>query len=250
MTKLKSITLVKSVFVFIATFLPLFIGIYVCIPFLLSYRVPFLVCYLVAFQITPFLLIALFFVCLYRKEGNPFAWKVFIERLRLRVTVKNMLFGVLLAIFGIVTYVLLQPITLIIARTSLFAPPSWFAPDLNPLLRGQPGTFMGMSLHGQVFIPILYVIGWFFNILSEELLFRGYLLPRMELRLGNKAWMVNGFCWWIWHCFWRWQLISLMPFVFALPFVAQKTKSTIPGIIGHGCMNLIAIVIIIINVIK
>lgn len=249
MIKQKKISLANVVTIFTSTSILLFFGIYYCIPHLLSYKIPFLVCYLISFQITPFILIALLLLYLYKKEGNTFTWLSLKERLRIQVSLKNTVIGILLALFGITTYVLLQPISLMLAKTSIFSPPTWFAPDLNPVLKGEPGSFMGMKLHGQILIPIFYLVGWFFNILSEELLFRGYLLPRMELSFNKKAWMINGFCWWIWHSFWRWQLIALMPFVFLLPFIAQKTKSTVPGIIAHGCMNIIAIVIITINVI-
>jgi membrane protease YdiL (CAAX protease family) len=250
MVELKHIRPAPVISIFLATSVLLCLGIYLVIPFLLSYHIPFLISYLIAFQITPFILIFILLLTLYRIEGNTFEWKILIKRLRLQVTIRNIVIGFLLAIFGILTYVLLQPVSIFLAYTNMFSPPSWFAPDLNPILKSEPGSFMGMQLHGQVLIPLLYFVGWIFNILGEELLFRGYLLPRMELSFGNKAWLFNGTCWWLWHCFWRWQLIALMPFVFILPFIAQKTRSTVPGIIAHGCMNIIAIVIITLSVFK
>lgn len=250
MTKLQRITLAQVLLIYCVTFLLLFSGVYCLIPNLLSYKIPFLVCYLIAFQITPFIIIGFLLLLLYRKEGNITKWSYIKKRLRLQVSKKNIIAGIILAVFGIATYVVLQPISLMLAKTSMFSPPTWFPPDLNPVLKSEPGLFMGMKLHGQVLIPLLYLVGWFFNIFSEELLFRGYLLPKMELSFNKKAWIINGFCWWIWHSFWRWQLIALMPFTFILPLIAQKTKSTVPGIIAHGCLNIIAIVIITINVIK
>lgn len=44
--------------------------------------------------------------------------------------------------------------------------------------------------------------------------------------------------------------IALMPIIFLLPFVSQKTRSTIPGIIAHGTMNVIAVILIMYNVLK
>lgn len=58
----------------------------------------------------------------------------------------------------------------------------------------------------------------------------------------------DGVCWWVWHCFWRWQLIALAPFIFLVPLVCQKTKSTVPGMIAHGVMNFIAIIMITLTV--
>ena len=83
------------------------------------------------------------------------------------------------------------------------------------------------------------------NIVGEELLFRGYLLPLQERAHGRRAWLVNGVMWNLWHVFWRWQMAASLPFHLLVPFVAQKTRSTWPGLVAHGLLNSIVIVLLI-----
>jgi membrane protease YdiL (CAAX protease family) len=39
-------------------------------------------------------------------------------------------------------------------------------------------------------------------------------------------------------------MIALLPFQLLLTFTAQKTRSTVPGMIAHGTMNFVTIIMI------
>ena len=235
--------------IFLVTLIPILIGVYLIIPSIMNKGVPFFIAYLICFQTIPFVFIFALALVLYKKEGNPMDWKSFKTRMRLKFNGKIFLAALILLVLGIASYLVLQAITALLSQTQLFSPPSWLGPDIHPLKVSNAGEFMGMALKGAWWAPLVYLIGWFFNIFGEELLFRGYLMPRMELSYGSKACLVNSACWWTWHMFWRWQLIALFPFIFFLPFIAQKTKSTVPGLVAHGTMNFIAIIKIVLTVI-
>jgi membrane protease YdiL (CAAX protease family) len=241
---LRPISLTAVLAIFASTLAPILVGVYVLMPILLRYGMPFLVAYLVCFQSIPFVFVLWLALHLYRKEGNRFVWSAFARRMRLEVNRKTVLAGLGLFVLALAAYALLQPASRFLAAQPWLAPPAWFGPDLHPLKPGAPGTFMGMAVAGAIWLPALYLVGWFFNIAGEELLFRGYLLPRMELRHARHAWLVHASCWWVWHVFWRWQLIALAPVIFALPWLAQKTRSTVPGIIAHGAVNLLGVVLV------
>jgi len=79
---------------------------------------------------------------------------------------------------------------------------------------------------------------FFFNIVGEELLWRGYLLPRQACALGRYAWILNGFLWTIFHMAIGWRLaILLLPIEFIVPLVVQKRRNTWLGIFIHGLYN-------------
>lgn len=79
---------------------------------------------------------------------------------------------------------------------------------------------------------------FFFNIVGEELMWRGYLLPRQSAALGCYAWILNGFLWAIFHLAIGWRIaILLLPIEFIVPYVVQKRQNTWIGIIIHGLYN-------------
>jgi membrane protease YdiL (CAAX protease family) len=77
------------------------------------------------------------------------------------------------------------------------------------------------------------------NILGEELLFRGVLLPRMRRTFGRRDWLVNAVLFTVYHLHEPW----LMPgtFVcdtFAYVYPSRRYQSTWIGIIVHGGQTL------------
>lgn len=88
------------------------------------------------------------------------------------------------------------------------------------------------------FMLLAWLVMFFFNILGEELMWRGYILPRQELSLGEKAWIRNALFWFIFHVAFGIQLlILLLPILFILPYAVQKTGNTLVGIWIHALMN-------------
>jgi membrane protease YdiL (CAAX protease family) len=79
---------------------------------------------------------------------------------------------------------------------------------------------------------------FFFNIVGEELMWRGYLLPRQSAALGRYAWLFNGGLWAIFHAAIGWRIaIMLLPIEFIVPYIVQKRQNTWLGIIIHGLYN-------------
>ena len=105
-----------------------------------------------------------------------------------------------------------------------------------------PKDFMGVPLPGAWWVLIYYaVVILLCNIGGEELWWRGYVLPRQELAFGRAAWVVHGIAWSLFHLFMQptlWDTVRMAVSGVALSFVAQRTKSTWPGIVGHSFGNL------------
>jgi membrane protease YdiL (CAAX protease family) len=105
-----------------------------------------------------------------------------------------------------------------------------------------PQDFMGTPLLGAWWVIIYYALVMLVcNIGGEELWWRGYVLPRQELAFGRAAWVIHGICWSAFHLFMQptlWDTVRMSVTGLALSFVAQRTKSTWPGIVGHSFGNL------------
>lgn len=88
------------------------------------------------------------------------------------------------------------------------------------------------------FLLLVWLVMFFFNIFGEELMWRGYILPRQEIRLGKQAWFFNALLWVLFHiCFGIQLMILLIPILFILPYIVQKTGNTLVGIWIHALVN-------------
>lgn len=150
-------------------------------------------------------------------------------------------------------FVLVQGLELITAptRNLLIRLPGFGVPDVFPTafspeleLTIPMEQWMGLELKGQWLPFVLWALWLVLNIFTEELLWRGFALKRMEKHFGKYAWVVNGLCWNIGiHFMMRWTFISLLPVSLLVPYLCQKYKSWIPGVIIHGVGNALAFVV-------
>lgn len=91
---------------------------------------------------------------------------------------------------------------------------------------------------GRYWILAAWIPFWIVNIMSEEVVWRGVLLPRQELALGRHAWVANAVGWTVFHVAFGWQLIAiLLPILFILPYVVQRRGNSWIGVIVHAGIN-------------
>ena len=180
-------------------------------------------------------------VIAYRLEGRPWSWPAFRDRMRLgRPTRLGWILTVALSAFVLVAHYLTDWTTPFLSRVHLYTRPAEFE-SFGRQMFGGGGQFLGIQLAGEWWLLAYYLVMLLvFNILGEELWWRGYILPRQELANGERAWIVNGTLWAAFHIFYHATLLSfvaMLPGTLALAFVAQRTRNSWPGIIGHTVMN-------------
>jgi membrane protease YdiL (CAAX protease family) len=161
-----------------------------------------------------------------RSEGWSYNWTTVRERLRVRRMDSNawkwtLAFLVLYLLLGLLFNMLAQ----FVYEKLGFWPPDADIPLTN--------------------IPFLIIV-FIANIIGEELLWRGYILPRQELEHGKLAWIVNGVLWSLFHMFKWWAVPFMVLRQWMLPFLVQRTKNTTPGILIHFTSNGISILLSII----
>ncbi len=79
---------------------------------------------------------------------------------------------------------------------------------------------------------------FFLNIVGEELLWRGALLPRHESVFGRRAWLVNAIGWLLFHAAFGLGLcLMVAPMIVAQAWVCQRSRSTTVGIALHALIN-------------
>jgi membrane protease YdiL (CAAX protease family) len=127
---------------------------------------------------------------------------------------------------------------------------AWFAaeqflPSLPAPAARDFGAFLGSDTGAAVFggswswLAVLVVL-WLFNtVLGEELLFRGYLLPRMAGAFGRGDWVVNGLLFAGYHVHLPWAMPSILLDTFALALPSRRYRSALIGICVHSTQSVV-----------
>jgi membrane protease YdiL (CAAX protease family) len=91
---------------------------------------------------------------------------------------------------------------------------------------------------GRLWIVGLWAATWPVNILGEELVWRGILLPRMAARLGAGGWPLNAVLWGAFHAgFGPGNLLVLVPTLVLVPWLAQRRRSTWLAVLLHAGLS-------------
>jgi hypothetical protein len=76
------------------------------------------------------------------------------------------------------------------------------------------------------------------NIVGEEFLWHGVILPRQETTLGRWAWLANGLGWLGFHvAFGPSVLFVLWPTTLIIPYIVQRRGNTWIGVLIHATLN-------------
>nr|WP_264475105.1 CPBP family intramembrane glutamic endopeptidase [Salinirubrum litoreum] len=109
---------------------------------------------------------------------------------------------------------------------------------------------MGVTLAGAWWVVAVWTVAFVINVGGEELLWRGYLLPRQEAVFGRWAWLVNGLLWVVAvHAFMWWTLVGLLPTGLVTPYLVQRYESTWAGIVVHGLGNALWLGLLVVGVV-
>ena len=194
------------------------LGQYVLYPFFarlgLSYENAYHCQMLVVFA---FLLMAA--VVAYVLEGNRLEWSSVRHRFRLHGLDRN---GLKWTFGGIVTQAALSVVSTILA-IQVYDFLDFTPPDIFP-----PGPIVNIPL-------MMFVL--FMNVVSEELWWRGIILPRQELQHGRVTWAIHGVLWAFFHAFKWWGVPFMLFTTWIVPFISQRNKNNTPGIIIHFVIN-------------
>lgn len=221
--------------IFMALSLVVGATVYFVIPFLLArgWSGPYAVLVPLGANFTLMFIITFFGL---RREGGTRAWR---ERLRLtRPSRADIAGGIVIGLSMIFSVVAIEGHAqeYIMANVPM-RPPQWFLDLLTT-----SGTVFGAPGLGRWDFLALHLMLFALNIFGEELLFRGYLLPRQESVGYRYAWILNGLQWTAFHWFWFHILPIILPTSLLLSWITLRRKSTWCAIIGHGMLNGLAVI--------
>jgi membrane protease YdiL (CAAX protease family) len=91
---------------------------------------------------------------------------------------------------------------------------------------------------GRYWLLAVWLPYWLLNIMGEEILWRGVMLPRQETAFGRRAWLVHAAGWAVFHVAFGWQLVLvLMPILLIEPYVVERRGNSWVGVVIHAAVN-------------
>jgi membrane protease YdiL (CAAX protease family) len=169
-------------------------------------------------------LFALTFILL-KRDGFKLDWRTIKERLRLRrITLRDIMWVVAgMAVCTLASILLIGAVSLVTGSITIEE-----LKEMSPI-KVQP--LEGRDRYFLLFMPVFY----FFNYLGEELMWRGYILPRQEVaNYGKYAWVISAFFHWVFHMpFSLKAMLFFIPFLFFMPYIVQKRKNTSLSVLIH-----------------
>ena len=108
---------------------------------------------------------------------------------------------------------------------------------------------------GQAFLAGAW--GWYalilalmvFTIVGEELLFRGFLLPRMNGAFGRGDWVANGLLFTAYHLHVPWAMPAALLDMFTLAYPSKRYRSAWIGIAVHSAQSVFFAVVVLLIVV-
>jgi membrane protease YdiL (CAAX protease family) len=234
---IRPLLLRRAAFFFgVPTFL-LVLSLYCLAPRLLTWGLSAYVSLDLAFLVPLALLFGASLVA-YRLEGHAWNWAALRDRFRLRrMDEDDWLWTGGLLVFALATYFPLRAITLRLITEGLIPLPASLPSILDPRTKHSVKVLMGGQVKGNWPLVLVSLSALFFNTFGEEFWWRGYILPRQEAVHGKRTWVIHGLLWTLLHTFKYWEFVALLPTCLAFSFVAQRRKSTWPGIVTHTALN-------------
>jgi membrane protease YdiL (CAAX protease family) len=133
-------------------------------------------------------------------------------------------------------WLVLIPLTVAFAAESAISLQGPENRDLGAFL----GTDAGKAfMHGAWGWYALILVWFVFNtVLGEELLFRGFLLPRMNGVFGRRDWLANGVLFAGYHLHTPWVIPTTLFDAFIVAYPTKRYRSAWIGIVVHSVQSL------------
>lgn len=115
-------------------------------------------------------------------------------------------------------------------------------PNLLPIPASHNLELFLSSDAGRAFFDwysLLIVLLVFNTVLGEELLFRGFLLPRMHGAFGRADWLANGILFAAYHLHMPWSMLAPLADALVLAYPTKRLRSAWIGIAVHSAQSIV-----------
>ena len=115
--------------------------------------------------------------------------------------------------------------------------PAVAARDLGAFLETDAGQDLFAGSWGWFSLAVALFL--FNTVLGEELLFRGFLLPRMSGAFGQRDWLANGVLFAVYHLHVPWAIPIALIDTFVVAYPSRRYRSALIGICVHSAQSVV-----------
>jgi membrane protease YdiL (CAAX protease family) len=222
----------------LAAFIPsgvAFVGFHVVVPALVNNGLPVLIAWpsIASVMLFGFVVVAFF---LMRNEAKAMGISLGTRMCLKRLSLKEWGIYLGIAVIGLLVISGIQATIPGILEAIGFTIPKYMPFFLNPSINAAntPMAVLspGLPLQGEYGVLALIGIALLLNILTEELYFRAWMLPKLT-RYGPWSWVLNGVLFALYHTFQIWLLPVLLVASLLFAFICYKSKSIWPPLVAH-----------------
>lgn len=222
----------------LAIFIPsgiAFIGFHVVLPKLVISGLPSIVAWpsVASVMLAGFVIVA---IILLNKEAKTLGISLWMRMCMKKLSIKEWGLYIVLIIVALAVSLASQSLVLPFMNAVHLSVPSYMPfflnPAINPATTDMSIVSPGLPLHGNYGLLPLIGITLLLNILTEELYFRAWMLPKLS-RYGFWGWVMNGVFFALYHTFQIWLLPTLLVASLFFAFIFYKSKSVWPPFAAH-----------------
>jgi uncharacterized protein len=145
-------------------------------------------------------------------------------------------------------WLVVLPLIVATAAEGLVASTGPAARDMFEFLGSDAGE--GLLAGSWGWFAIITALVVFNTALGEELLFRGYLLPRMNGEFGRRDWVANGVLFAGYHLHMPWVIPTTLLDTFILSGPSKRYRSALIGIAVHSAQSILVLGLVLALVLK
>lgn len=174
---------------------------------------------------------------LVRRERGTISWPVLKDALWLRAP-RSPTTG---RVGGVLWLVLVPAALIFLAKEFVPGIPAVAGRDLFGFLGSPAGRDFFAGAWGWFAVVVVMTI--LNTALGEELLFRGWLLPRMRKAFGRGDWVANGVLFAAYHLHVPWAIPANLIDMFALAYPSRRYRSALIGIVVHSMQSVVVVIL-------
>ena len=228
--------------ILLAFFLPsvfAFCGFRVVLPIIVAKGTPAIIAWPTIASVMLFIFVVLAFYFL-SNEAKSLKISLVTRLCLKKLSIKQWLIYLLIMIVGMIASMMATNLVVPFMKiTGISIPdymPFFLDPTVNPMETAPELLTPGFVLKGSYFMLPLMAVTLFLNILTEELYFRAWILPKLT-KYGNWGWIINGVFFALYHTYQLWLLPTILTMSLFTAFVVYKSKSIWPAFVLHFIGN-------------